>query len=407
MKIRALKVNEVNLYLKQMMGRDPILNRIAIVGELTNFKFHTSGHAYFALKDGDAKINCVWFGAVNDPMSRDLRDGMQLVCQGAVTLYEREGKYQLAVKSVERLGVGDLAEQFEKMKQSLMNLGYFDSKFKKQIPKYPNRVAIITSPTGAVIRDLLTVSGRRNPNVEVIVIPTAVQGVDAPDQIAAALSRANALKLADVIILARGGGSMEELWAFNAETVAHQIFKSEIPIVSAVGHETDFTIADFVADLRAATPSEAAELVFPDLSNLREQNDMILYKITTAMNKKLKDVKNQLSLHNPKREYGKIKANLSRREESLLQEFTRAKQALINRIHTEKAALEHQGEQLETLSPLKTLTRGYSVVLNSKGMSIRSAEQLKVGESLEIKLMDGTVHADVTQISLELGEHNG
>lgn len=407
MKIRALKVNEVNLYLKQMMGRDPILNRIAIVGELSNYKFHTSGHAYFALKDGDAKINCVWFGAISDPSSRDLRDGMQLICQGAVTLYEREGKYQLSVKSVEKLGIGDLAERFEKMKQELMALGYFDAKFKKPLPKHPRKVALITSPTGAVIRDLLTVSGRRNPNVEVILIPTAVQGADASDQVAKAISRANRLQIADVIIIARGGGSMEELWAFNAESVAHEIFKSEIPIVSAVGHETDFTIADFVADLRAATPSEAAELVFPDLSSLREQNDMILYKMTTAMNKKLKDVKNQLSLHNPEREYGKIKANLNRREETLLQEFTRAKQAILNRIQNEKAALSHQGEQLETLSPLKTLIRGYSVVLDQSGTTVRSTAQLEIGDSVTIKLMDGSAHANVISLNSEIGENNG
>lgn len=407
MKIRALKVAEVNQYLKQVMQRDPILNRISVVGELSNFKCHTSGHAYFALKDGDAKINCVWFGAVNDPICRELSDGMQLVCQGAVTLYEKEGRYQLAVKAVERLGIGDLAEQFEKMKRKLEALGYFDPLYKKQLPHFPAKVALITSRTGAVVRDLLTVSGRRNPNVEVILVPVAVQGQDAPGSVARAIERVNDLNLAEVIIVARGGGSIEELWAFNSEEVAHAIYKSDIPVVSAIGHETDFTIADFVADLRAATPSEAAELVFPSLSQTQELIDTLMYKLSEKMNKKLKDVKMILSLHNPEREYGKIMSVLDRHQETAEQLLIRSKQAMLQLMAKHKAVLSGQAETLEALSPLKTLTRGYAVITNDQQDTIKSVAQVNTGDTLKIRLKDGSLHAQVQQIDTEIGDIHG
>lgn len=407
MKIRALKVAEVNQYLKQVMQRDPILNRISVVGELSNFKCHTSGHAYFALKDGDAKINCVWFGAVNDPVCRELADGMQLICQGSVTLYEREGKYQLAVKAVERLGMGDLAEQFEKMKRKLESLGYFDPLHKKRLPAFPNKVALITSRTGAVVRDLLTVSGRRNPNVQVVLVPVAVQGQDAPGSVAAAIGRVNELNLADVIIVARGGGSIEELWAFNSEEVAHAIYSSKIPIVSAIGHETDFTIADFVADLRAATPSEAAELVFPSLSQTQELIDTLMYKLSEKMNKKLKDVKMILSLHNPEREYGKIMSVLKRQQESAEQMLIRSKQAMLQLIAKHQAVLSGQAETLEALSPLKTLTRGYAVITDAHNDTVHSVSQVESGDALKIRLKDGNLHTKVYQVDTEIGDTHG
>lgn len=407
MKLRALKVAEVNQYLKQMMQRDPILNRISVLGELSNFKCHTSGHAYFALKDGDAKINCVWFNAIYDPACKQLIDGMQLICQGAVTLYEKDGKYQLAVKSVELLGIGDLAEQFEKMKRKLEALGYFDPLHKKRLPAYPNKVAIITSPTGSVIRDLLTVSGRRNPNIDVILIPTVVQGQDASASVTNAISRVNDQNLAEVIIIARGGGSIEELWAFNSEEVAHAIFNSAIPVVSAIGHETDFTIADFVADLRAATPSEAAELVFPSLAHSKEQINVLMYKISETMNRKIKNIKLLLSLHNPEREYGKIMSVLDRQKEMTEQCLSRSKRALLQHIQKQQAVLTAQVETLEALSPLKTLTRGYAVISNEGNQTIQSAKQVQVGEILNIRLRDGVIRSEILQVDSTIGETNG
>lgn len=407
MKLRALKVAEVNQYLKQVMQRDPILNRISVVGELSNFKLHTSGHAYFALKDGDAKINCVWFNAQYDPNCKQLSDGIQLICQGAVTLYEREGKYQLAVKTVELMGIGDLAAQFEKMKLRLEALGYFDPKHKKALPFYPKRVAIVTSATGAVIRDFVTVSGRRNPYIDILLIPAAVQGQEAPESVARAIHRINEQTLADVIVVARGGGSMEELWAFNSEEVAKAIFDSQIPVVSAIGHETDFTIADFVADLRAATPSEAAELVFPSYEALQMHLDDQLYKLSEKMNKKLKDVKMILSLHNPEREYGKIKSMLQRQQDFSEQLMIRSQQAIRILLSTQHAALSAQGETLEALSPLKTLTRGYAVVSTDDNQTVQSVAQLVIGEPIHIRLKDGKVKSTVTSIDTTIGDIHG
>lgn len=407
MKIRALKVAEVNQYLKQVMQRDPILNRISIVGELSNFKCHTSGHAYFALKDGDAKINCVWFNALYDPICKRLTDGMQLICQGAVTLYEKEGKYQLSVKSVELLGIGDLAEQFEKMKQQLEAKGYFDPKHKKALPFYPNKVAIVTSATGAVIKDFLTVSYRRNPQIDVLLVPAAVQGQEAPESVAAAIKRINDLEFAEVIVIARGGGSIEELWAFNTEEVATAVFESKIPIVSAVGHETDFTISDFVADLRAATPSEAAELVFPSLNQLREQVDNQLYKLSEKMNKKLKDVKMILSLHNPEREYGKIMSVIHRQNDAIEQYRIRSEQAMQSLLQRQQAALASQAETLEALSPLKTLTRGYAVVTTEDNQTVQSVTMLNIGDQINIRLKDGQLRSKVTDIDTKIGDIHG
>lgn len=396
MKIRALKVAEVNQYLKQAIQRDPILNRISVVGELSNYKFHTSGHAYFALKDGDAKINCVWFNAVEDPNSRTLSDGMSLMCQGAITLYEREGKYQLSVRQVEKLGIGDLAEEFQRLKQKLSELGYFDTSNKKDLPFFPKKVAIVTSPTGAVIKDLLVVSGRRNPNIEIVVVPAAVQGVDAPLSISRAIEKINEMNLAEVVVLARGGGSIEELWAFNTEIVASAIFQSRIPIVSAVGHETDYTIADFTADLRAATPSEAAEMVFPSLAELKAGADRLHEQLLEKMTKRLKDSKMTLSLHNPEREYGKIISMTSRYQEQLDQWLVRSQQYLMQTIEKNKAVLAGQAETLEALSPLRTLTRGYAVVTNNKDQTLTSIREVEIGSQLKVRLKDGSLEALVT-----------
>lgn len=410
MRIRALKVAEVNQYLKQMMTRDPILNRIAITGELSGFKCHTSGHAYFSLKDGEAKINCVWFNAERDPVARTLRDGVQVVCEGSMTLYEREGRCQLLVRTVSVEGTGDLAEQFEALKRKLSDLGYFDPKTKKQIPFWPKRVALITSQTGAVVRDLLTVSGRRNPNIEILVIPTSVQGQGAEVQIAKAIERANLLKNIDVIILARGGGSIEELWSFNTEVVANAIYKSEIPLVSAIGHETDFTIADFVADLRAATPSEAAELVFPDLEGLREYLSINEQKFIQCMNKQLNDVKNILRLHNPEREYGKIMSVISRHTENINHLFARMSRSEVTKVKEYQERLYMTAQLLDTLSPLAVLGRGYAVATNGNREVINSVKQLVEGESLKLVLKDGEIDSLVTAIhgpkGVSYGEEN-
>lgn len=407
MRIRALKVAEVNQYLKQMMTRDPILNRIAISGELSGFKCHTSGHAYFSLKDGEAKINCVWFNAERDPIARRLKDGMQIVCEGSMTLYEREGRCQLSVRTVTIEGIGDLAEQFEALKRRLGDLGYFEQSRKRSLPFWPKKVALITSQTGAVVRDLLTVSGRRNPNIEVLLIPTAVQGQGAEHQIARAIERANELSDIEVIILARGGGSIEELWSFNTEEVAKAIFDSKIPLVSAVGHETDFTIADFVADLRAATPSEAAELVFPDLEGLREYLSLNQHRFIQHMNKQLNDVKNILRIHNPEREYGKIMSVVSRHKENLEHLQLRMKRTIEIDIRERQEKLRTTAQLLDTLSPLAVIGRGYTVASNESNLVINSINQVKTGETLRLRFKDGEAETIVKEIHGQKGVSYG
>lgn len=408
MRIRALKVSEVNQYIKQMMTRDPILNRINIEGELSNFKLHSSGHAYFSLKDGDAKINCAWFGAVYDSAAKTLRDGMAVSCQGSITIYEKEGKYQLSVKQVELLGIGHLAEAFEKMKRRLSDLGYFDSGHKKKLPFMPSKVALVTSPTGSVVRDLLTVSGRRNPSTDIVIVPTLVQGSEAAKDIVKSIEWVNHNKLAEVIILARGGGSIEELWPFNEEIVAKAIYESAIPIVSAVGHETDFTISDFVSDLRAATPSEAAELVFSDLYAIREFMQEMLHKLEGEMNKKLKDVKNQLALHNPERECGRIRSDIEHRQEMLhllKRQMTKALRVKLNEHH---ASLNEFASLLEALSPLKIMNRGYAAVYDDKGKVIRSTTHVKVDDAITIQFEDGQANAIIKDVLIgKRGQKNG
>ncbi len=408
MRIRALKVSEVNQYIKQMMTRDPILNRINIEGELSNFKLHTSGHAYFSLKDGEAKINCAWFGAVYDPIVKELGDGMAVSCQGSITIYEKEGKYQLAVKQVALMGIGQLAEKFEKLKKKLSDLGYFDNDYKKKLPFMPKRVALVTSSTGAVLRDLLSVSGRRNPNIDVLVVPTMVQGAQAAEDIVRSIRKVNDQKLADVIILARGGGSIEELWPFNEEIVAKAIFESDIPIVSAVGHETDVTIADFVADLRAATPSEAAELVFVDLYAIRSYMQEMVYKLELEMNKKLKDVKNQLAIHNPDREYGRIKLDMDHRRAllSLLRgQVVKAMQVQINK---KKMDAKEIVSKMDALSPLKTLSRGFVVSYDEEGNIVRTAKHFAPKDKIYVQFEDGKVMAQVNSVLIdERGHKNG
>lgn len=403
MRIRALKVAEVNQYLKQMMTRDPILNRIAISGELSGFKCHTSGHAYFALKDGEAKINCVWFNAERDPIVRRLRDGMQVVCEGSMTLYEREGRCQLSVRTVAIEGIGDLAEQFEALKRKLSDLGYFEQKRKKALPFWPKKVAFITSPTGAVVKDLLTVSGRRNANIDVLIVPTAVQGQGVEFQIAKAIEQANTQKDIDVIILARGGGAIEELWAFNTEVVATAIYNSKIPLVSAIGHETDFTIADFVADRRAATPSEAAELVFPDLEGLKEYLSTNQLRLVSMMNKQLNDVKNILRLNNPEREYGKIMSAIHRQNENLSHLNLRMARTLEGQLKEKQAYLYATVQLLDSLSPLAVINRGYTVATNEHNQVVGSISDIGIGEVLKLKFKDGEAETLVKEIRGQKG----
>lgn len=401
MKLRPLKVIEVNQYIKNMLSRDPILSRIAVEGEISNLKLHSSSHAYFTLKEGDARISCVMFNATETLRSLTLEDGHQVICQGSISIYERDGKYQLYVKSIEKKGLGALYEQFEAMKTALDQMGYFALERKKPIPTYPKKVVMITSPTGAVIRDMLKVSGRRNHYTDICLIPCAVQGVNAAQEIATAIERANAMTDVDVIILARGGGSMEELWAFNERPVADAIFKSDIPIVSAVGHETDFTLADFVADLRAATPSEAAERVFFDSRLLRREVDSLAYLTQRALEKKLQSLENIIYQHNPHKIYGKINSELDHKRLSLDYLFDQLETKMKRQLNQKTVVLDQLGTSLEALSPLKTLHRGYAIATTEEGRVIRHVAGVKLGDHVSIKVNDGVLKTVVEDIQKE------
>lgn len=383
------------------MLRDPILNRIGIEGEISNLKIHSSQHAYFTLKEGDAKISCVMFNAAPIMKTLALEDGHKVICHGYISIYERDGKYQLYVKDIEKVGLGALYEAYEALKKRLSAEGYFDESRKKAIPKYPQKVAMITSPTGSVIRDMLKVSARRNHMTDVCLIPAAVQGENAPEDIVNAIEKANALPGCDVIILARGGGSIEELWAFNDPRVAEAIFKSRLPIVSAIGHETDFTISDFVSDLRAATPSEAAERIFFDTTLLKRELDGIAYLSEAAIMRQFKVIENILSQHNPLKIYGRIIAEYDQKKLTLEHYKNKIFHSVTQDLAQKRHQIQEDAATLHTLSPLSTLDRGYAIATNVKGQVISSIRETAPGDVLSIRLKDGSINTKVDAIYKE------
>ena len=287
MKYNAVTVTQLNKYIKDRFDEDENLNAILVKGEISNFKNHYTGHLYFTLKDENSLIKCIMFKSYAERVAFNPKDGMQVMVFGSVSVFERDGAYQIYVKSMLEDGMGDLHEKYEKLKKQLEAEGLFDESHKKPIPLYPKEVGVITSQTGAVIRDIINVSTRRNPNVHIRLLPVPVQGTGAGEKIAEKIRVMNEKKLADVIIVGRGGGSLEDLWPFNEEIVARAIYESEIPIISAVGHETDFTIADFVADLRAPTPSAGAELAVPDVYELKQKINSYQNRSRNALKKKI------------------------------------------------------------------------------------------------------------------------
>ncbi len=401
MKLRPLKVAEVNNYIKQLMNRDPILHHLTVEGEISNFKKHTSGHLYFTLKDGDARLSCVMFrsDALLSPL--DLKDGMMAACTGNISIYERDGRYQLYVRRVERLGVGDLYQRFEALKVELAALGYFDEKYKKPIPELPERIAVVTSPTGAAIQDILNVGFRRSRLPEVILLPALVQGEGAALSIAQAIRYANEKRLADVLLIGRGGGSIEELWAFNERAVAEAIHDSEIPVVSAVGHETDFTISDFVSDMRVPTPSAGAELLFPSdkmlLGELEANRNRMHAKITA----RLMTMRHEIERHSPASELKRLQDGLNQKRMTLDYERDHLEQGIEKRLRTEKTVLSELGTALNALSPLGVLGRGYAVLTDSAGKAVDEVSKVSLGQKLRAKLKDGVLDVTVDEITKE------
>ncbi len=398
---RTLTVTQVSTYIKSLLEGDKHLTRVMVRGEISNFKYHTaSGHFYFTLKDDRSLLRAVMFKAHASSVRFTPQDGMAVVAGGAISVYERDGQYQLYCTDLLPEGIGALALAFEQRKAEMAKLGLFDAERKKTIPPFPERIAVITSKTGAAIEDIRNVVARRFPAVELLLCPVPVQGEDAPTEISEAISRVNVLHAADVILLARGGGSYEDLFCFNDERIAYAIYNSVIPVISAVGHETDFTIADFVADLRAPTPSAGAELAVPDryavLSTLRALRDQM---------RKAAESKIALSRFFVSRAEEALKANspqglLLDRHARLALLQNRLGAAAFHKAFSYRQRLTGYIELLDSLSPLRVLQRGYAVVLKGSHV-IKSTEDVFVGDRLTIRVQNGFVEADVVQASTE------
>ncbi|MDY2736541.1 exodeoxyribonuclease VII large subunit, partial [Intestinibacter sp.] len=382
MKIRALDVSEANSYIKRILINDPILYNLRIKGEISNFKLHSSGNVYLSLKDQNSKINCVVFKSDYN-RSLNLENGTKVIASGYISVYERDGSYQFYIKNIEVSGIGNLYIEFNKLKEKLQKEGLFDYKYKKPIPKIPTSIGVVTSPTGAVIRDIINVTKRRYPKVHIKLYPVKVQGQDSKEQICQGINFFNKKHPVDTIIVGRGGGSIEDLWSFNEEEVARCVFESKIPIISAVGHETDFTICDFVADMRAPTPSAAAEIATPDIDELYFKLDNIKGRMNKSLNnaveydeQKLKytftrinTILNDYIINNKIYELDKIteKINLN----------------IQNKINKEEINLKNLGSLLYNLSPLKTLDRGYSII-NKEDIVINSISNVSEKDKIEV-----------------------
>lgn len=391
MKIKTLSVSEVSNYLKKIIDNDFILMNLSVKGEISNLKYHSSGHIYFSLKDEGSKINAIMFRDDKSSLNFKLEEGMSVIVKGRVSIYPASGSLQLYVKSVEQEGEGNLFIKFEKLKERLNKEGYFNEEHKKPLPIFPKRIGIITSETGAAVRDIINVSRRRNSLVDLILYPAQVQGKDAYKTLIEGIRYFDENKSVDVIILGRGGGSIEELWNFNEEELAKEIFKCKIPIISAVGHETDFTISDFVSDLRAATPSQAAEIAVPleeDLYlNIKGAEEFLNKEIKGLLLKereKVKSLEKMINLQSPKEKivnsYIEID-NLKKRLNS----------KILSKIYIEKEKLTGINNLLMANNPISLLNKGYAIIEDEKEI-IKSIEQLKNDKDIEITLKDGKVN---------------
>lgn len=388
MNIEPISVTELNKYMKDKIEMDEFLNNVYVKGEISNFKHHYTGHFYFTLKDENSLIKCVMFKTYAQSVKFEPEDGMKVCIFGTVSVFERDGVYQIYAKSIKKDGIGDLYQKFEDLKAKLALEGLFEESHKKRIPFMPQIVGVLTSNTGAVIRDIINVSIRRNPNVHIRLLPVPVQGEGASKEIARAIEIMNEKKLCDVLIIGRGGGSLEDLWPFNEEVVARAIYKSEIPIISAVGHETDFTISDFVADLRAPTPSAAAELAVCNIEELVDRINIYHKRLRMALNKKNQLMRMRFESCMNSRIY-KTPQALVEDKYLLIDKNVHDMEISINKILKESKlyALEWI-TKLDTLSPLKTLTRGYCLV-ECGGNPITKSSELKKDMEVDLRFQDG------------------
>ena len=392
---KVLSITQLTEYIRGRLDDDPFLGQVAVRGEISNYKVYPSGHHYFTLKDEGAALKCVMFKSSAVRLRFRPDNGMKVIAMGKVTVYPRDGAYQLYCAAMAMDGVGDLYAAFEQLKKKLAAQGLFDPAHKKPLPKCPGTIGIVTSSAGAAVHDMLRILRKRYPLTKVRLLPVRVQGAEAPGEITAAIRYANHYKLADLLIVGRGGGSIEDLWAFNDELVAHAIYESEIPVISAVGHEPDVTISDYVADLRAATPSNAAELAVPDQDALRQNLDAMSSAMASALSRQLKAARQHLNVLSQSPALRSPTGYIEQREKSLELLKNRLAAAQNQSITRKNQRYIAAVSKLDAMSPLKVLTRGYSMAQTEAGEVLRSVRQVELGERISVLLSDGKLSATV------------
>lgn len=391
-------VGQVNAYIKNMFQQDYVLNRIMIRGEVSNCKYHTSGHIYFSLKDETGTMACVMFASQRKGLAFAMKNGDKVVAGGSISVYERDGKYQLYASQITLEGAGALYERFLALKEELEDMGMFDAQYKQPIPKYCKRVGIVTAPTGAAIQDIRNISYRRNPYVQLILYPALVQGQGAKESIAAGIAALDRLGL-DVIIVGRGGGSIEDLWAFNEEVVARAIFNCRTPIISAVGHETDVTIADYVADMRAPTPSAAAELAVSNVRELLASIEERRLHLERSMDYKLRLIRSKVEQYQVKLRFLSPQNQIREKRQHLMDLENKLQIAMDRQLFEKRKQMELYIQRMKGLSPLDKLNQGFSFVSDMDGHTIRSISQVNEGDELKIQVTDGKILTKVMDIS--------
>ncbi len=395
---QVITISQVNAYIQNMMDADRFLNQVAVKGEISNYKLYPSGHHYFTLKDENAALKCVMFKGNAIKMRFRPENGMKVIATGKISVYPRDGAYQLYCTGMVLDGIGDLYAAFEQLKTKLAAQGLFDQAHKKPLPKYPGTIGIITSSAGAAVHDMLRILKKRYPLTKVLLLPVRVQGVEAPGEIAAAIRYANHFNLADLLIVGRGGGSIEDLWAFNEEVVAHAIYNSRIPVISAVGHEPDVTISDFVADLRAATPSNGAELAVPDQDALQQNLDSLSSAMSFALNRQLTAARRHWKILSESPALQSPEGYIEQRKKALESLQNRLLSAQMQQNNRKKQRYIAMTAKLDAMSPLKVLTRGYAMTQMEDGSILRSVCQVSNNDTIYISLSDGRIDATVTGI---------
>ncbi len=394
---KILSITQINEYIRGKLDSDALLNGVALRGEISNYKLYPSGHHYFTLKDESSALKCVMFKSIAMRLRFRPENGMTVIAMGKISVYPRDGAYQLYCSAMAVDGIGDLYAAFEQLKKKLAGEGLFDPAHKKPLPAFPGTIGIVTSSAGAAVHDMLRILRKRFPLTQIRLLPVRVQGAEAPGEIADAIDYANRWKLADLLIVGRGGGSIEDLWAFNDERVAHAIFRSHIPVISAVGHEPDVTISDYVADLRAATPSNAAELAVPDRDALSQNLDTMASAMASALTRQIKSARQQLQILSGSPALQSPEGYLIQRRKNLDALVTRLAHAQDLQLSVKKQRYIALTAKLDAMSPLKVLTRGYAMAAASDGAVIKSIRQTQPGERITVTLSDGKLSATVME----------